>query len=1748
MAPPLVDNLADLLQNEWINISLDTGFCQAIDNYEIKPNDLLVDQNAALLELNATSCLNNLKITNLANTQEIILYFKDGMPKFGQALAVIGKEANITILSPYGALLKDVITSNVGLIKYTAFDYKGLETHGEPANDKVWIYGLKGRALEIFASKVILANILELEKKATINLAGDHQGFGFSFDTQKLEFFSSSALSITDQSKNNVGINLYGKFASGQTNIQSDNSILLNADDFIAKRFVATADNAIDVSGKVKAASIKTHAKNQMIREGGELRTVALLGDITTSAKSLEVTAVENIICKKNGSLTSGMHLRINAGKEIDHNGKWQALSNIYINNAKEYLLNLGNGSEVISHNGALSVNKSGKLQAHGLLLAKGGKVHLESNGDIDEAGVIFANSGITMRSNQTVSLTKANIEAMEHWRTILGEENAASIINTGGEFGIEAAIVDLGNGLEIINTKEAANLVILANQYIRQNGSIISVAHNMSMTANGCTDDGKGIILVNGAQVISAGKIDLIAKNDTQLEGIITGKGGVSLNNQCIYITDKGVIISDSGDIAISMDKCHFINNGAIGGNKALNITSYNGTVENLNLMVGKQMNINVFAYWSFINSGQVFTTDKLVVRVSTGAKILFTKGAITQVGSYEFGNVGIESGYKIGGVECSGCEFINTGSGESSINAEKLLIKISDYIKSLPQLIGQKTFITDQYKEKEWNGNVIHHQDTATISLFRETHKYGAPASWSGGGKVDLNTHLITIDASSMSAREMNFVTPATIEVIARSTKEYLDVRRGDITWRNSLSNVKDNFALTTANVIATTGGGYHIFRYVETLNAVMYAEHYDGVVNNIDLLATDSSVAPKPNKYYVPTIDSSSTDGILSLELPNFSEGLTNRQQYKERGYNLFDPSNYNQQSLAGMFEVNNKVPPSGVNLLWPLVYLKNSDTEMASLFKPPLDIQEFLSKLGFSLNGITYIKGDSFLLRKLVNEAVLSLLSVVANQDNTKLLNVLTDNAIHESKRLGLVLGNKLSNEEISKLDYSILWPVWQDNCFNSNKCLTFQLYFSDASWNGKLSGASLVSKSINLKILENLRTTHGAQLKAMAMHLDIKGNVINLGELISEQNMNLTAFNIGNAGFIHVANGTALFEAKNDIVNIGTFEMGNGSAVLKAGRDIIDLVLVNPADPIPANTQAAMYVINGQLYKLADRNIYSQGGKEFVSGNITKAANENITTETKFQARVTNEVYTRKYYLIQRTIDTYNIIAKLEAILAFHAGNTVNLEGLSEAKGNIDITGKKVNVRSTYSQTENAAGAKTSSILGKSARDVVWSYTVIAPALIHAGGNATIVASGKCYLEGATYLGNIPKILCDGGTEAFPLSVKDYIHQTSTKTGIMPPKIPLVEFGKATKPAGFLIDNVAIFKATKETLNMQGVLDIAAVMKLTSELARINQLGSAMAAKYGVSNPTGALMAVISDLVSAKVSYGKTTTTMKQESITNIPTTIKGQGGVEISAKDGNGHFKAADIKTVNGKIKMVFGGNLIMESAQNTVKQSVRSETSSIDLGISLNGIRAGASYQEFTSKYTSVTQVPATVDAPQIEIIVGGNFEIKCARLNGKDIEVEVAKQLLIKDRLDTKRTESRGYGTAVGVSVSWSGAITPDASLNAMRDIQKSSLVSFLSGITGDSVKVTTKELVYNIAHITGKKELLVLADEVEFIDLLENTNTRVSASISGGISFDSEVAKQRMVVQQEHFLVTWELHTLQVLERLLFTLIHI
>jgi hypothetical protein len=1736
----------------------ENGFnCDANLEIEIRLADIIDGSNQALLELELKpeNCFNGLTIYNKAAAGSIILNFQNQSIKIAQSLKVIGPMASLTMISSEDAYFHNITTSNIKEIFYVSGVYDRLEMGHKLLHDilydrknaGIWINNWHSKtALVISSAKIVLAGEIKIDIHLKMEIHG-LDNHGYNLETKNLVLLNTHLLKISDFSTSGTGISLFGNINGFHTVIDGYDFVL-GGKDLTAQRFISFFKGTADISGKLSAAEISILSNDLKIQNSGEIRSINFQApNHLFPATSINLKVKTNFSCEERGTIFSNACIIIEAGTNFYYNGIAEAKSHIRFE-GEALNKEIGSLANIISHQGNVTTKTLGSLVVNGVVVAHKGFIRYRAGEYFMSNGLNAGELGVEITQISSnllkVEINKVDDSLIQRWQKILVSENniIGSLISFANRIIINADIVILNNCATILNFasldkafSDAGNVQIIADKYIYHHAASNIIANgDIIERAEGQDTKGFGIIFSGGAHVESKeGASKITAQQRVQLNGDLTGDAGVFIDALCMENNNDATIHGLRGEVKINLSNCYLNNFGRIYSNTNLIITNDGGDIENHNILAGDDMKLTVHGRKNLINYGIIYSKNNVRIALELDAKILLKPGSIMYVGSYDFGHFSDLVRLRIGEVDCHGCSIQTIKSTTSIISANILSVRITDYKKKEFKVSYQKTFTTKIWKDVTKRCGIVvdvkHRQSHATLTLLENDHSYYGPALVSHKVGVELDVGLMLLEMSSFTGGgEASFLHQSTLKIVSEQSEQKVVAYPGSITHMNTPDNVKNAF-FGTASVDVTNKDGNLVFiKPKDTINAVFAfsdgikgdfqkirlgsSESYLGCDNSVILPSTHNSALASKIMADI-TIDNASKEktiiGYYWRSDTLGPETITPKylQTYgleisKFIDYRILNPIIWNNILSDQQAKVESSVNPDELNLR-PIFFL-TLDPLLTQFIHEPLNIVHFLASLAFSQKGLVYTLGDGHFITKLVDQAVFILLGLLSGVDHSKLLQSLAVNAIAEQTLQNLVAGNPLTPTQIQDLTSSIIWPIWRDNCLGDEKCLDFKLYFNDEALKNSLSGAVIASEgNIDLKILGDVLIGLTGQIKSgKAIKFYLQGNFLSLGMATATNGIAVTAENIGNAGKFNIGTGDVSLDAVYDIVNIGSSMIKEGNVYLKAGHDIKELTLINPAILVPELTKRAIYAVGGSLYYEAANDVVQQASVILASGNIAITAGHDIIIKTIHKSRIVKEEYSKIHYLIQRTIDQYDAIIIVNGGIEMTAGYNFIGSGikLSTNAGDVNIiAGNEAILEDTTGSALNYKGASKSTVFSRSQISVTWSTDKTAKLEITAPGGKIYISSKECTLEGGILNGAKTIFKCDK-LEIKPHKIIKTLDISASKTGLLA-KVPAIDLVQSNNPEGHIRDNT-VAGPINALMNMQGAMDLLPAINVISSIPGLKADYQLLKGSQAGFSPAALFGALLSKYISTSISISKQ---KMHTSVTQTTSHLSQMNGDQCDFIGLEGSI-AGNINC-KSKVNMEYD-NLKITGAQNSIYISSETSTSSFNVGTSLNGVSFGVSFSEDSFQHNQVTHDPGTIYSQNILIKINDKLEIENAQINGEHVEVE-AVIIKIKQVIDSSSSEGKNRGTSMGINIGWNGDITPIISTEYAKMVKQSQVVQFISGITGESVEVTAKILSYNIEAITAKKDLKIVAENLDYISMpyVENidTETQIAASIS-------------------------------------------
>lgn len=261
------------------------------------------------------------------------------------------------------------------------------------------------------------------------------------------------------------------------------------------------------------------------------------------------------------------------------------------------------------------------------------------------------------------------------------------------------------------------------------------------------------------------------------------------------------------------------------------------------------------------------------------------------------------------------------------------------------------------------------------------------------------------------------------------------------------------------------------------------------------------------------------------------------------------------------------------------------------------------QYFFNQIGYAPSKPIAVIGDAYYENRLLNYQLSQNLGYSNALNSSDIKNFL-DNAVIEQKNLGLVVGEALSEEQISKLDKDIVWYV--NKKINGKDVLVPQLYYSKNTMLKKDSHAegsniaSLGDMFINTGTLSNQASTLQAQ---GTLNIQAQDEVKNIGGVIAGDIVGIDAKKF-------------LSEGQMGINESGDFSTISEAKITSQGNISIqaqDDIKIQNSEIISSGKDSAVNLISTQ----GSVNITDEKGRKTQYAQVSKKGADNSGTPDVF---------------------------------------------------------------------------------------------------------------------------------------------------------------------------------------------------------------------------------------------------------------------------------------------------------------------------------------------------------------------------------------------------------------------------------------------------------------------------------------------------------------------------------------------------
>ena len=764
--------------------------------------------------------------------------------------------------------------------------------------------------------------------------------------------------------------------------------------------------------------------------------------------------------------------------------------------------------------------------------------------------------------------------------------------------------------------------------------------------------------------------------------------------------------------------------------------------------------------------------------------------------------------------------------------------------------------------------------------------------------------------------------------------------------------------------------------------------------------------------------------------------------------------------------------------------------------------------FFSQIGYVSETPVTVIGDSYFINELINRQIStdvgSFFAVRDGLDNEALVKVLMDSAANVSDKLGLVVGEPLTEEQRNNLDEDIVWFV--SSTIDGHQVLTPVVYLSVQSQQqlGDGGASTVIHASENVNVdATSINNANGVISAGNNVDLQAEGDI--------------TIASSGQDGGVKAGGDISMDTREGDIAVSGSYLESGGDIDLHADNGDISFIASMDRDEegkqqLHSNKDGVSaggnLTITGQNVEFNAVDVVAGGDASITAteGDVSFNALQEITSDREID-------YKNNGLFSDERTDTQTITSEA------HASNLT-------VGGHLDITAKDdINIEGSEMTAASGEMTAGNDINIGTAEDVSWEKTTVettelvfgasASGVGHSAHTESSTVSGTSngtstgYENDSTEGGNSAGRGKSNGAASMPASAEFKAGvQTTTETTEAQSTInhnASINFGSSgsftadgTVDIGggdFAMDemsidaeNVASTKyvdetktttsTTQEFWGVKGeghsaVADAAnkyTAMGMETHDSDTEVNGGEVAASV-IGDGTNL---IFNDLAGGSVSLGyerkesATSTVQGQENTTQIDVgslTIKSKEDTEL-----NGVAVNAD------SVNIAVGGDLDINSAKSWESQDSWSATNnaglSLGAGAGVTGAGVGASldysHYEEQAHSESVTHTNGQINAGSIDVNVGGDMTMAGANITAGEANIDVGGELNIISQQDTYNSEASSWQTteSVGIAISTSGVIpTFTAGGGAGDEFRNEALVGEQSGITtGGPVNITT------------------------------------------------------------------------------------
>ncbi len=621
-----------------------------------------------------------------------------------------------------------------------------------------------------------------------------------------------------------------------------------------------------------------------------------------------------------------------------------------------------------------------------------------------------------------------------------------------------------------------------------------------------------------------------------------------------------------------------------------------------------------------------------------------------------------------------------------------------------------------------------------------------------------------------------------------------------------------------------------------------------------------------------------------------------------------------------------------------------YLVETDPRFAD-YRHWLGSDYLLNALGYSPTNLHKRLGDGYYEQKLIRDQIGQLtgrrfLTGYSNEEAQ--FRALMEAGAVFARQFGLRPGVALSAEQMAQLTSDIVWLVEQT------------VTLADGST------TTVLAPQVYLRLRPGDISENGALLAGENVHLNLRGNLVNSGDIAGRQVVSINATNIHNLQGGAISGRAVGLQATQDINVIGATVTAQDVLSVRAGGDVTVASTTQTLsgggfhayEQTSLNRVAGLYVTNpgglGMLSVNAGGDITLQAAQIHnagLSGLTQLAAVGNVNLTTLTTGRSTDTTFDDRNY--RRTSATTHVGATVQGAgnVVVQAGQDVNLTAAQLSAGNALAVqaGNSINstaVVDSASLDMAQAGRKSSLAVSASDQTVRGStFTAGSDIALQAGNDITLQATTVASEQGGIALAAGRDVNLTTASETHSLQVDE----TKKKSGLLSSKTITTH------------DKVVDTYAIGTTLSGETV-QVAAGRDITTQATQIAGTGDVLlAAGRNIDIGTGENTHTEEHDKSVKqsglfsgggagftIGTRKTDTTADIEEITHTGSLIGSiEGRVDMVA---GGDVTVTGSEVLSGNGIGIVGQNVTIQAAENTLQVTETQKFKQSGINVSLKG------------------------------------------------------------------------------------------------------------------------------------------------------------------------------------------------------------